>query len=421
MHFRFFYVFFIAITLSIVVISGFSYAQSSEQSEIERYRNLESAYEWELHRSITGIYEGKFPVEYQYNIFPFQFTKDRIAYSSQIISSFDGSPVSKNNNVVIRASHTFGSRFTLKTVPEILERASYQYILASKDFGGQVITNENFDVKGYKGKNLYITYEDKGRKYGIRVKIYLTNFAIIEQIMTGEAHQLYSYKVNNFFSTLSPFDGIGTYKGKKPLGTGWIDYPSKHNLFTAKLPPQNKDFAPLPPHFTVKPRQEVMEFKITDPVINEDVFFNIYAYKFKQKLDLQFVRSLLFSANVVRFLGKGSADHLDLQVSTRNGIQTVRTRLVVSPTKQFPNVNVIKLEARYVGDTIVVKEFLSNYAHSQSGLDKTLFSLVKFHPKKFKQAKNFSSDAASSTAKKVNSENPAEKVESENSSAQDPL
>ncbi len=340
--------------------------------------------EWELHQSVTGTYDVKFPQKYKYNIFPFQFRQDKIAFSSQILSSLDGNSASKDRSILVKSVQTFGAELTYKQVKSILEREARQYEQAVSSFGGQVLGNEDIEQKGYNGKNIYVSYESNGAKYGIRIRLYVTNYAKIEQVLTGPAQTMYSFRADDFFDSLSPHDGLTNYEKEGDLGKGWLDFPSKNNIFTVKFPPKNLDYTPIEPKFTATPNRGIANFFIMDPVLKEPVLYNVYSYKLGKVADYQNVKSLLFSGHVANFVPNATIASLDTENTLEGGINVMRAKLVITPIPEYPHVNVIVYEARYIGDIVIIKEFLSNSSHSLSGLDKTLFSLTSFHPDRYK-------------------------------------
>ncbi len=372
----------------IAVFSFVPHALAQESNSQKKINTNEGLVDWELHRSVTNTFDVKFPQKYKYNIFPFMFNEETVAFSGQILSSLDGTPANKDKSILIKSVQTFGEPLTQRQVKRILKREADKYESSASAIGGKVSSNEDFDEKGVFGKNIYITYTDKGEKYGIRIRLYITNYTKIEQVLTGPAKTMYSYRAEDFFNSLVPAKGITKYEGDKPLGTGWVKYPSKNNVFTVTLPPKNSDYTPFLPEFPASKTKDAVKFEIVDPVIEESVYYNVYSYKTGKPLNYGDVKSILFSNHVSRFVGNASIDNLETENSKDGDVNVMRTRLVITPIKRYPHVNVIVLEARYSKDTAIIKEYLSNATHSLSDLHNTLFSLTEFHPSKYSPSSN---------------------------------
>lgn len=340
--------------------------------------------QWRLHKSITGVFETKFPQKYKYKIFPFQFNENTFASSAEIISALDGNVEStREKSLLIKVTQTFGSELTYKEMKAVLERSARRYVLSAKSIGGAVLTNKDIQYKGFFGKDIYISYKIKDEKYGLRIRLYMTNFSKVEQVLSGPSHTMYSYRSDDFFDTIVLYDGITT-KPDIPMGYGWIDHTSKHNVFTVKLPPQNKDYTPFPPKFTTEKQSESMRLIIVDPVTEVRVKYNVYSYKSDRKYSYSSVKALIFSKHVTQFVRNVSSDSLNMKSMTIDGMDAMRTKLVITPTDKHPGITTIVIEAQYKDNILVIQEFLSGKKHTQSNMDKTFFSLLKFHPEKYK-------------------------------------
>ncbi len=374
------------IILSIINMPYVSYAKDKKNiKEIAKSENekKDNKVKWEIHKSITEVFDVKFPKKYKYKIFPFQFNNDTIAFALEITASLDNKDAKvKEKSALIKVTQTFGDELTYRNVKNILNSETEKYKQAAKSMNGKLVINEEMKHNGFLGKKFYITYKSRGKKFGLRVMVYMTNYSKIEQVLTGPIESMYSYRSDDFFDTIKLYDG--RFKKENPIGVGWIDYTSKNNIFTAVLPPKNSDFTPFAPKFFAKPKREIMEFEILDPVINKKVKYNIYSYKNNKPLTLKHVKKILFSKHISKFIENASADNLKTNNTVLDGVTTMKTKLIISPTEKYPDVNSIFFEAKFKGDTLVIQELLTNNAHANSGLDRTLFSLMKFHPEKYK-------------------------------------
>ncbi|PCI55995.1 MAG: hypothetical protein COB36_04155 [Alphaproteobacteria bacterium] len=383
---------------------------TKERTEIpDNLKEDANKIEWRLHKSITGVFDTKFPRKYKYKVFPFQFNKDTFASSAEIISALDGNVESKREkSMLVKVTQTFGSELTYREMKNTLERAARRYILSAKSIGGAVLTNKDFKHKGFFGKDIYISYKINDIKYGLRIRLYMTNFSKIEQVLSGPSHTMYSYRSDDFFETMTLYDGITTKKDV-PMGYGWVEHTSKHNVFTVKLPPKNKDYTPFPPKFSTKDSTEAMRFIIVDPVTEERVKYNVYSYRNKNDYSYGSVKALIFTKHVSKFVHNVSADSLNIKSTSIDGFEVLKTKLVITPTDRYPGISTIVIEARYKDDIAVVQEFLNGKKHAKSGLDKTLFSLLKFHPDKYKtRASPKKEDKAKPDAKKTPPKDKAE-------------
>ncbi len=364
-------------------------AQSTlEEEEIREKKKAK----WKNFNSITGIFETKFPVEYKYKVYPFQFNEHSVAFSTEIISSLNGlKERSGEKSILIKALQTFGPELTIQDVNKLLKQEALKYEAAAKAMNGNFLSNDDFQHKGgFVGKKFYITYKHKGETYGLRIQVIMTNYAKIEQVISGPANSIYSFRSNDFLESIKPYDGRTIEKDPKkatPVGTGWISHTSRNNVFTVKLPPQNSDYVPKPPKFSASPKTESMMFFVTDPVLLKDVHYNVYAYKADRPFKLTLAKNYIFSKHIAKFVENASPSNLNVDHYINDNVNTLKTKLVITPTRRYPGISNIYIEARYIGPYLVVQEFLTSRVHSKSKLNETFFSLLDFHPKKYRPVK----------------------------------
>tara|TARA_R110001592_G_scaffold27763_16_gene102812 strand:+ start:14541 stop:15893 length:1353 start_codon:yes stop_codon:yes gene_type:complete len=338
---------------------------------------------WERFESITGIFSTKFPHNYRYRVFPFQFNKNTVAFSTEIISALDGKEVTKDKSILIRAVQTFGDRMTGRDIKRILDRETRKYAQSVRAIGGTVLTNEDATYKNFPAKRLYITYIENGEKFGMRIRIFLTDHSKIEQVLTGPAETMYSYRSDDFFDSLKLFDGITHLKEPKDIGNGWRQISSKNNIFTVTVPPKNTDYTPVPPRFRTSQKREAFNFQFIDPIREETMFYNVYSYKLDSKVTYENAKSLLFANHITKFVKNASIDSLKTENNIIDGVNVMTTKLIITPPTNLPYINTIFMEVHYKDDTIVVQEVMASAGHARSELPSLLMDTLKFHPEKY--------------------------------------
>ena len=348
-------------------------------------KGKEEKEEWERHSSISGIFEVKFPQNYKYKVFPFRFNNKEIAFSVEILSSLDGTAATQDKSILVRAAQTFGGQIQYKKAKQILDQEAARYVASAEKMGGNVLTNEDFVYNDFPGKNIYITYYSDGGKYGIRVRTYMTDYAKVEQVLTGSAQSMFSYRSDDFFDSLRLNDGRISLDEPEEFAKGWTEYTSNNKLFTVKLPPQNADYTPVPPRFAVVPGKEVMRFFFLDPVVNETVFYNVYAYKLKRKINYSTAKRILFSQHVKKYVDNASIENLNTKNTVQDDHNSMIAKLVIAPPPNKPYLSQLHLEMRYAGDVAIVQEIASSANHAITGFPDLLADTVKFYPKNYQE------------------------------------
>lgn len=340
--------------------------------------------EWERHVSLSGIFDTKFPQKYKYKLYPFRFNNENIAFSTEILSSLDGNIENKNKTIFIKAVQTFGDYISLKQAKKILEQEADKFVKSAEEMGGSVLVNEEIQHNEFPGRRIYFTYTDNEEKLGMRIRIYMTNYAKIEQILTAPASAMYSYRSDDFFESIKLYDGITKLEEPEKFAAGWTDYTSNNKSFTVKLPPVNSDYTPSPPQFTASPAKESMHFKFVDPVVGETVFYNIYSYKLNKQISYDLAKRILFTQHVKKYVENASIESLETKSSINNHIYDMSSRLIISPPKDRPYLSSLLLKMQYAGDSAIVQEIISSSNHVSTGLpDLLLKETLTYHPEKY--------------------------------------
>jgi len=347
----------------------------------------EESVPWEVHSTVAQTFDAKFPREYKYKVFPFKISNNHIAFSVEIFSTLDGKKDSTEKSVVLKSQHTLGEELSYTQVKNILKNTARRYEIAAAGLEGTVLTNEDVKHNGFLGKHMYITYKENGEKYGLRLAVYMTNYAKVEQILIGPAQTMYSYRSDDFFKSIVLYDGIVRMSGSS--GTGWVDYTSKNKIFTAVLPPQNGDYTPTLPIFKSSPRQDAMKFEIVDPVLDQKIFYNVTGYKLGKKINRTEAKELLINRHISKFVDNATPSNIKSEDTITGDVSKMRLKLVIPPLKRHPYIRALSFDVRYKGDIMVVQEIRSSPGPINVGLDKAIFSLFKFHPEQyeFKQEK----------------------------------
>ncbi len=372
--------------LKFLLILLFSFVPVVAHAQFQEDKEDKEEMKWERFESATGVFATKFPKLYIYKIFPFRYNKTDVAFSTEIVSSLDGGSATKDKSIMIRAVQTFGDEITSGEAKKILESEARRYAHSVRSIKGKVLANEEVKYNDFLGRRLYITYLENGIKYGMRIRIYITDYSKIEQVLTGPARTMYSYRSDDFFNSIKLFDGMNQLEEPVELGGGWINYTSKNNIFSVKLPPKNSDYSPALPAFKASRTSESMNFEFHDPVRNQKVIYGAYSYKIGQKATYENAKNILFANHITRFVRNASIDSLKTENDIIDGVNIMSTKLIITPPRKLPYINTVFLEVRYQGDTIVVQEILTSAGHARSELPKLLLESIGFHPEKYARA-----------------------------------
>ncbi len=378
---------FIGICVLCVNVHGATAQSGSKKGktqEIEITNNSKNTAKWEHHVSLSDVFSVKFPREYKYKIYPFRFNREDIAFSIEILSSLKGEDDEDEKTFSVKAVQTFGAAINQKQADILLDNIVAKYQKYIEESGGYSLANEDINYHNFPGKKIYYAYFENGKKYVMRVHVYITDYSKVEQILTAPASTIYSYKADSFFDSLKIFNGITKLEKPTAFAKGWKKYTSNNKTFTVKLPPTNMDFTPVPPSFKITPTTEIMHFKIVDPVLEESVFYDIYSYHFKDRVSPDFAKQLLLTRHIKKYIKNVSTNHFSLKSYLDGNVRYMSTRLSIPHPKNIPYLSRLLLKIQYIGNFAIVQEVVSSANHAASGLpDLLLNETLEYHPEKY--------------------------------------
>lgn len=339
--------------------------------------------DWALHKSATGTFEVKFAREYQYRVFPLQINEDTLVFSSEISADLKSSnPDIYNSKIIVKAVQTFGQFFVEEGIKEVFEKTLQEYELTAKAIGGKVTQDLEIKHRGFPGKEIVISYQQNGEPYGMRIRIYLTDYSKVEQVLTGPAHVLYTYRAQDYFDSMTPRDGITRVKGLEPA-YGWKTYTSPNKVYSIKLPPKNKDYTPREPEFSFRGASDFMTYYVTDPIHKQNINLNIRSYAARGSLSIENIKKLILANHVSKYVKNAAKNALKLERFTKDGVVYMKAKVGVNAPPNMPYANTLSIHAMFKGSHAIVAEYLSTTNHAQTEFDEMLFSQIDFHPENF--------------------------------------
>lgn len=343
---------------------------------------------WEYHKSVSGAFEVRFPAQHKVKSIPLRLDDKTVLFRSEIVATTGEGEEEKGSQKVflVKVDQTMGGILRSKVVSKLLEIDAYKYKKSAQQSGGTLVSDDPFEVEGFKGREIYVAYGDSESKEGIRVKIMYTDTSRIEMVVTGPSSSMYAFKSRDFFESLKVFDGPGKVVGA--IGEGWEDHESPLGLFTVKVPPfAENGFSLSPPKFIAGKKKEKGRFVFLDPIMKEKVFFNFYGYKISEKMDFDKAKTMLLSMHVSNYTQKIRPEDMNFETKTADdgSYGTVTTLVRMNPRDKYPYIDTVLLQAVFNDHGVVVLEYLGGNGYVVSPLAKTLFSLVKFHPEKYSE------------------------------------
>lgn len=370
-------------------LSSVGYAQDNTRvpTAIAKAEAEENAkMNWEQFSSDSKVFSVRFPEKYQFKLYPIALSDTMTAYSEEIIAS-DKSFVEKleAKTYLVKADQTLGAPLSITRIKSFLEKEALSYSQFAKDNNGTVLANDDITHHGFIGKDIYLNYTDKNfdekEKLALRIRILYSDSARVQMVLSGTTSGMYSYTADNFFNSVRLSDGYAQNAERGELG--WKKFSDANNIFTLVIPPKHPSYRPDSPRYKLSNRISSAHVIFKDPVVEQNIYYNVYAYKMGINVNDKIVAKVLFSQHLSKFVTGAMADSLKLNHDTKDGYRVASTQLLIAPKEDLPYVDAILLKAYYKDQTIVVQEVVGSQGHALGDFAKFLTNQLEFHPEKF--------------------------------------
>lgn len=378
--------------------SSFSFAQEAKSDAKKstpknkenktKENDQKNAINWELYSSDSGIFSIRFPINYKYKIYNILVNDSSAAYAEETVASVPSELDPDDiKNYLVEMQQTLGKPLAASQMKKFLDNDARTFAALADKNDGTVEKNEDFQHFGFLGKNIYITYMDrslgKNAQQALRVSILYTNTAKIQIVLSGSPRGMYSQYNDSFFESIRLSDGHG--KPSIDKKENWEKLSDANNIFSLIIPPRHVIYRPDPVRYKLSKRISSAHTVFYDPIINQKVFYNVYAYKIGTTIKDKMVKKIIFSQHISKFVTGAQEDSLNLTFSSKNHDSVASTQLLIEPKKDIPYVDAVRLKAYYRDGYIVVQEITGSQNLALGDFSTTLMESLEFHPENFKE------------------------------------
>lgn len=386
-------------TLVIIIISGYPLASLAQETKTDEKKTVnkktkdknnenKTTINWELYSSDSGVFNLRFPIDYQYKLYNILINDSSAAYAEEVVASL-ASELSPDDikNYLVEMQQTLGRPLAASQMRKFLENDAFTYKTLAEQNNGEVVKNEDFQHFGFLGKNIYITYQDntkeKDKQQALRVTILYTNTAKIQLMLTGTPRGMFSQYNDSFFESIRLTDGHGRPSINKK--ESWDKLSDANNIFSLFIPERHTIYRPDPVQYKLSKRISSAHTIFYDPIINQKMFYNVYAYKIGTPIKDKMVKKIIFSQHISKFVTGAQEDSLKLAFSQKDGRNIASTQIIIEPKKDIPYVDAVRLRAYYSDGYIVVQEITGSQNLALGDFSNILMESLEYHPENFKE------------------------------------
>lgn len=339
--------------------------------------SLAEAREWTYYEDPNGLFGVKIPEQYTINDNSIRTSNSEISSSNEVSAIIDQRPYKDVvRNYIIRYEQTLADIIGRDQIADILKKDLKRYEDYYRSIDGKILDTKMNVQYGYPTLELIIAYIDEDKLKHVRNKILYTNTTRFEQTMIGEESDMFSFRTNEFFSSLDVKEGKSIQAGD--FKAEWETYTSPFDLINVGAPFITPPFFTKIPAFTNNSNSEKIEIEFYDPIFKYKLFYNAYGYRLKKPVSEENVQDILMQEHLAKF--KVNFRNMRIQRGKMGNFPLLRTQMQFAPFKKLPYLNTVLLQATYMGNLVVVQELVANPLHINSKFENLLMNNITFTP-----------------------------------------
>lgn len=332
--------------------------------------------EWEMYQSKTKLFEMYLPEPPSEELEMMRTSPFGGVYSSEVIADIDQRPY---KNAVKRyagkVSQTFGPALTNKERVNIINKALDNYQRKYEQMDG-VVREREVNKWGENGR-IFISYEDE--ELGIQsiiVKVITTETSKFEQVLFVPDSIVEDPSSRDFLAYFDFEKNLAYIPGD--MNKEWDKQVSPLQIFSIKTPPLAHPFVTKEPIIKNSDKQEYVSVVFYDPVREENLYYNVYGYRFDGDLTFAKAKTVLAEKHIARY--KADPAKVQFNRSFINDKPAYTASFAVPSPKAYPYLNMVELRAIFIGNFMAVQEIMGSNTLVQSSFADEVAALFEFTP-----------------------------------------
>ncbi len=342
------------------------------------YASATTDEKWVSFSSATGGYDVRIPSNHSVDNSFMYIGKDVVVSSEELAAKIDQRPFYNSvQTYVVQYDQTFGVPMETKEMEKTLKN-KINFFEDLYKANGAILNEKNIQKYGsLLGADLYMSFEDP--EFGlqsVRIRSLIRDVSIITQIITGPDDIMYGYKSENFLRKIIYKDGLTVKEGN--IADNWKYEISPLAIFSFPVPEKGEKFFTKNPLIRNSDNFEFVSLTFEDPMRQQNMFFNIYGYRFDQDITFESAEKIL----ILKHISKQKSNYVDVRFSkkTESDRGVITTKYNIVAPEGFPEIEFVTLSAEFSGPYMIVKEVLASKYHINAEFAKNLPNSVVFHP-----------------------------------------
>ncbi len=343
---------------------------------------------WQTYQSKTALFDVLMPHEPDEELGLLRLDDKSMAAGTHMSANIDQRPF---HNAVKTYSVTLQQSFgpEIKEDPALaqsiisarMNRMEKQYLAK-----GAVIRDKIFNsYDSYPAGEMLLSYRDEELGVqSIKKRFALTPSGLFEQTVMGPDSIMDNTKTRRFWDSLEIEEGVVHRNGS--LKKDWLALSSPLRIFTIHHPDITYPYVQDAPKIKQEAQRERVSIEIYDPVLQQFIYYNIHGYHFDEKLTYAKASAILAERHIVQH--RVNPNKVDIKRGGRGQYASLTAAYTINGPKGYEYLERADLRAMFLGNYMVVQEFMGSERLMQSTLVESLRPLINFTPERaFEAAK----------------------------------
>jgi len=336
------------------------------------------ATQWKEYTAKTGLFEIMMPHVPDEEVTEFQVSDDRKIISSEMVANIDQRPF-RNSVKSYRALvlQSFGpaikDELAQERLVEIVADFEKEYLAKNA-----VIRNKVFSGYGsHPAAEILLSYPDEELGVqSIRKRFVMTPSGLFEQIVSGSESIMDTPETRQYWKS---FDiKSGALRAANSLENNWEGLTSPLSIFAIRHPPVSYPYVVNAPDIQSSANSEFVSLSFNDPVMREELFYNVYGYIEDRDLKYADAVAVLAEKHIARH-GRDPT-RVSLKRGNFEGYPMIEAQYQIQGPAGFEYLQRVDLRAVFIGRVMMVQEFLGSDHLMQSQLRSNLRGSIRFTP-----------------------------------------
>ncbi|MGH1398472.1 MAG: hypothetical protein ACRBCT_04585 [Alphaproteobacteria bacterium] len=343
--------------------------------------NFAFADAWQEYASETGLFTVLMPHEPDEELALLRLDNKRMVAGTHMSANIDQRPFRNAvKSYSVSMQQSFGPQIkddaiSKDLITAALNRVEREYAKYDAVVRDKISNHYGSDAAG----EIFLSYRDEELGVqSVKKRFILTPDGLFEQTVKGPDNIMDSAKTRAFWGSIDIEEGVVNRAGS--LEEEWLSKTSPLQIFTIRHPDIAYPYIQNEPKIRQEAQREVMSVEIYDPVLQQFVYYNVYGYHLDDTLTYAKASAVLAEQHIVRH--RRDPNRIEMKRGGSGQYASLTASYDITGPQGYEYLERADLRAMFLGNYMVVQEFMGSEHLMRSQLVESLRPLISFTPER---------------------------------------